>query len=64
MYARASFRGAQTCKIEKKGYVFGHIDKFWKGHDSQIKKKACKNAYLGSTFTPEKTFLWCVLKVL
>ena len=34
----------------KKGCVFGHIDKFWKGHDRQIKK----NAYLGSIFTPEK----------
>ena len=38
----------------KKGYVFGHIDIFWKGHDTQIKKNACKNAYLGSIFIPEK----------
>ena len=48
MYARSSFRGAKTCKIGKKGCVFGHIDKFWKGHYRQIKKNACKNAYLGS----------------
>ena len=34
--------------------VFGHIDKFWKGHDGQINKNACKNAYLGSIFIPEK----------
>ena len=54
MYARTSFRGAKTCKIGKKGCVFGHIDKFWKGHDRQIKKNACKNAYLGSIFIPEK----------
>ena len=27
MYARTSFRGAKSCKIWKKGYVFGHIDK-------------------------------------
>ena len=54
MYARTSFRGAKMCKIRKKGCVFGHIDKFWKGHDRQIKKNACKNAYLGSIFTPEK----------
>ena len=54
MYARTSFRGAKTCKIGKKGCVFGHIDKFWKGHDGQIKKNVCKNAYLGSIFIPEK----------
>ena len=50
LYARTSFRGAKTCKIGKNG----HIDKFWKGHDGQIKKNACKNAYLGSFFIPEK----------
>ena len=38
MYARTSFRGAKTCKIGKKGYVFGHIDKFWKENDAQIKR--------------------------
>ena len=54
MYARTSFRGAKMCKIRKKRYVFGHIDKFWKGHDAQIKKNTCKNAYLGSIFIPEK----------
>ena len=47
LYARTSFRGAKTCKIGKKGCVFGHIDKFWKGHDGQI---ACKHAYLGCFF--------------
>ena len=54
MYARTSFRGTKTCKIGKKGCVFGHIDKFWKGHDRQIKQNACKNTYLGSIFIPEK----------
>ena len=54
MYARTSFRGAKTCKIGKKGCVFGHIDKFWKGHDGQIKKNTCKNTYLGSIFIHEK----------
>ena len=54
MYVRTSFRGAKTCKIGKKGCVFGHIDKFWKGHDRQIKKNARKNTYLGSIFIPEK----------
>ena len=54
LYARTLFRGAKTCKIGKKGCVFGHIDKFWKEHDRQIKKNACKNAYLGSIFIPEK----------
>ena len=42
------------CKIGKKRCVFGHIDKFWKEHDRQIKKNACKNMYLGSIFIPEK----------
>ena len=51
MYVRTSFRGAKTWK---KGCVFDHIDKFWKGHDRQIKKYACKNTYLGSIFIPEK----------
>ena len=47
--------GVQKCaKLKKKGCVFGHIDKFWKGHDGQIKKNACKNAYLGSIFILEK----------
>ena len=61
MYASTSFRGAKTCKIGKKGFVFGHIDKFWKGHDRQIKKNACKNAYLGSIFIPEKYVIGCFL---
>ena len=54
MYARTSFRGAKTYKIGKKGCVFGHLDKFWKRHDGQIKKNAYKNEYLGSIFIPEK----------
>ena len=41
-------------KLEKKGCVFGHIDKFWEGRDGQIKKNACKKAYLGYIFIPEK----------
>ena len=57
MYARTSFRGAKTCKIGKKGYVFGHIDKFLNEHDAQIKKNTSKNAYLGSIFIPEKYVL-------
>ena len=54
LYARTSFRGAKMCKSGKKGVFFGHIDKFWKEHDRQIKKNACKNTYLGSIFIPEK----------
>ena len=26
---------------------FGHIDEFWKRHEAQIKKNACRNANLG-----------------
>ena len=37
MYARTSFRGVKTCKIGKQGYVLGHIDKFWRENDGQIK---------------------------
>ena len=44
----------KRAKLGKKGCIFGHIDKFWKGHDRQIKKNACKNVYLGSIFIPEK----------
>ena len=51
---RTSFRGAKTCKIGKKGCVFGHTDKFWKGHDGQMKKNTCKNTYLGVYFHTEK----------
>ena len=43
----------KRAKLEK-GCVFGHIAKLWKEHDRQIKKNACKNAYLGSFFIPEK----------
>ena len=41
---------------EKKG-VFLVIDKFWKRHDGQIKKKRIQKRvglYLGSFFIPEK----------
>ena len=44
----------KRAKFGKKGCVYGHKDKFWKEHDGQIKKNACKNAYLGSIFIPEK----------
>ena len=43
----------KRAKLEKRN-VFGHIDKFWKGHDAQIKKNARKNVYLGFIFIPEK----------
>ena len=38
MYARTSFRGAKTCKIGKKGCVFGHMTNFRK-KEGQIKEK-------------------------
>ena len=44
----------KRAKLEKKGCVFGHIDKFGKGHNGKIKKSARKNMYLGSIFIPEK----------
>ena len=62
LYARISFRVAKTCKIGKKGCVFGHIDKFWKENGRQIKKNACKNAYLGSFFIPEKYVIRVLFK--
>ena len=54
VYVRTSLRGCKNMQNWKKGCVLGHIDKFWKGHDRLIKKNACKNAYLGSIFIPEK----------
>ena len=39
MYTRTSFRGAKTCKIGKKRVYFWSYNKFWKGHDGQIKEK-------------------------
>ena len=45
-------QGYKNVQNWKKGYVFGHIDKFRKGHDGQIKKNTCKNEYLGSIFIP------------
>ena len=51
----------QKCEKLVKGCVLGHIDKFWKGHDRQIKKNACKNAYLGSIFIPEKYVIGVLL---
>ena len=63
MYARISFRGAKTCKIEKKS-VFLVILTNCGGHDGQIKKNPCKNGYLGSIFIPENTCLGCFLNVL
>ena len=49
---------------EKKGVYLVMIDKFWKGHDEQIKKSACKYAYLGSISYLKNMCLGCVLKVL
>ena len=33
MYTRTLFKGCKNVQIWKKECVFGHIDKFWKGHD-------------------------------
>ena len=52
MYAGTSFRGAKNVQNWKKKRVC--FDKFFKQHDGHIKKTACKNAYLGSIFIPEK----------
>ena len=57
MYARTSFRGTKTCKIGGEKGIFFVIHKFWNRHDIQIEKNACKNAYLGSMFVPEKHVL-------
>ena len=54
----------KRAQFEKKGCVFGHIDKFWKGHDGQIEKNTCKNAYLGSIFIPEKYVFRVCFEVL
>ena len=61
MYARTSFRGAKTSKIGKKGVFLAMVINFGKRW-RKIKKKTCKNAYLGSYL--ENTCLGCVLKIL
>ena len=43
-------------KLEKRA-CFWSYEKFWKGHDGQIKENAFQNAYLGSIFIPEKYVL-------
>ena len=57
MYVRTSFRGAKTCRIGKKGVFLVMVTNFEKDINGQIKKNACKNAYLGSIFIPEKYVL-------
>ena len=64
MYTRTSFRGAKTCKIGGKGYDFGHIDKFWIGHDAQIRKTHAKTRIYGLFSYLKNTCLGCVVKVL
>ena len=54
----------KRAKLEKKRYVLGQIDKFWRGHDTQIKKNAYKNAYLGLFSYLKSMCLGCVLKVV
>ena len=54
MYARTSFRGCKNVQNWKKGYVFGNMTTFGRDMTDKLKKNACKNAYLGSIFIPEK----------
>ena len=55
MYARKSFTGAKTCKIGKKGMFLvistNHLEMT---RHTNLQKNACKNAYLGLIFIPEK----------
>ena len=61
LYARTSLRGAKTCKIGKKRCVFGHIDKFWKERDRQIRRNAsCKGFFFSNL---KNTWLGCLLWV-
>ena len=60
MYALTLF-GVQNVQNWKKGYVFGHIDKFWKGHDAQIKNLKRIQKRVESIFIPEKyVFRMCL----
>ena len=45
--------GQKLAKLENR-VCFWSYRQILKGHDGQIKKNACKNAYLGSIFIPEK----------
>ena len=66
MYVRTSFTGAKTCKIGENGVFFGHVHKFWRGHDitEKTRKKSLRNAYIGHIFIPWKYVLRVFLKVL
>ena len=46
--------GVQKRAELEKRVCFCHIDKFWKEHDEQIRKKACKMHIYGLIFMPEK----------
>ena len=46
MYARTLFRGAKNMQNWKKGCVFGHIAKFWKGLDGKIIRKTHAKAHI------------------
>ena len=49
----------KTCKIGEKRVCFWSYWRIWKGHEDKIKKNACRNAYQGSIFIPEKYVLGC-----
>ena len=52
LYVRTSFRGEKNVQNWKKGCIFGHLDKFWKGHDGQIKKKCMQKRVFRVYFEP------------
>ena len=54
MYARTLFRGAKRAKLGKKGMFLVILTNFGKDMTHKLRKNACKNVYLGSTFIPEK----------
>ena len=65
MYARTTFRGAKTCKIGRKGCVFGHMTNFGRKKEGQIKEKRKQKRVFGVVFSYLKNMcLGCVLKAL
>ena len=64
MYLHTSFKGCKNVQNLRKGCVFCHIHKFWKGHDGKIRIKHAKNVYLGSIFIPGKYVLRLCFKTI
>ena len=63
MYMHTSFRGEKNMHNWRKGCVFGHVHKFWKGHDEKLRKRACKKCVLRVFFSYLENTCLCSMYV-